>query len=238
MAQPMKLQFTQDVTETSLVKKEILGALRILADGRAFRYARAGSGGVLAGTLLMAPKSAAGFTDHAATATKTGDRVLSLTLGADVTENAFEDGYLLVCEGPGAGVQRRILANAAAPAGADVIVTLAEPLGVELSASSLITLVPSPWAGLSASGQEENVPAGVASCDAGEGRYLWVQTGGPCLCLSSDAAAVGTMMVPGATAGSLAAMNATLDVDQPVAAVALAVAGSAGRRRPFFLKID
>jgi len=241
MAQPMKLQFTQDVAEVSTVKKEILGALRILADGRKYRYARAGSGGVSAGALLMAPKAEAGFTDQAALAAlpaKTVDRVLSLTFGADAAENAFEDGYLLVTGGPGAGAARRILANAAAPAGSPVIVTLAESLGVELSAESLVTLVPSPWAGAIQSAEEENVPVGVAPCDAGEGRYLWIQTGGPGLCLSFDDAPVGAMMVPGAVAGSLGAMNAALDVDQPVTAVALAVGGAAGKRRPFFLKID
>lgn len=238
MAQPMKLSFTQDVAESSAVKKEILGALRILADGRKFRYARAGVGGVAPGLLAMAPKAKVLLTDQAASPAKIGDRILGLTVGEEVSENAFEDGYLQVSDGPGKGRQCRILANAAAQAGQTCVFTLAEPLGDDLTAASLAILVPSPWAGVAASEVEENVPAGAACCAAGEGRYVWLQTGGPCLCLSGDAAPVASMMVPGAAPGSLVAMNAALDVDQPVVALALAVAGNAGRYRPYFLKID
>lgn len=238
MAQPMKLSFTQDVMETSVLKKEILGALRILADGRKFRYARAGAGGVGVGLLAMAPKAAALLTDQAASAARIGDRALTLIVGADVAENAFEDGYLQITDAEGKGHQYRILSNAAALAGAGAALTLAEPLKAALDATSRYSLIPSPWAGVAAIGVAENVPVGVSPCAAAAGRYFWLQTGGPCVCLSADASDVGTMMVPGATAGSLAGMKATLDVNQPVIALALACAGSAGLYKPFFLKID
>lgn len=238
MAQPMKLSFTQDVMETSAVKKEILGALRILADGRKYRYAKAGTGGVGAGLLAMAPKAEALLTDQAASAARIGDRVLTLIVGADVAENVFEDGYLQISDAEGKGHQYRILSNSAALAGAGAVLTLAEPLKEALAGTSTYSLIPSPWAGAVASDVEENVPVGVSPCAAAEDRYFWLQTGGPCVCLSADASGVGTMMVPGATAGSLAAMNAALDVDQPAVAVALACAGSAGLYKPFFLKID
>ena len=51
MAQPMKLSFTQDVTETSPAKREAVGALRITADGRKFRYAKAGAAALAAGSM-------------------------------------------------------------------------------------------------------------------------------------------------------------------------------------------
>ena len=50
----MKLSFTQDVGETSPAKREAVGALRITADGRKFRYAKAGSAALPAGAMLLA----------------------------------------------------------------------------------------------------------------------------------------------------------------------------------------
>lgn len=239
MAQPMKLSFTQDVAETSPAKREAVGALRITADGRKFRYAKAGPSGLAAGTLGLAPAAVAGHQDLAATPSAVGDRVLSLVVGAAaVAENAYEDGFFQVAEAEGKGRQYRILSNTACPAGGTVILTLAEPVRAALTAASRVSLVPSPWAGVAASATEENLPAGVAPCDVPAGHYFFAQTGGVACCLAGGAAPVGAMLVPGATAGTLAAMNATLDVDQPVAGVAFGAAATAGRHQPCFLTLD
>jgi len=239
MAQPMKLSFTQDVGETSPAKREAVGALRITADGRKFRYARAGSAPMAAGTLGMAPAAVAAHGNLAATPAAVGDRVLPLAVGAAaVTENAYEDGYLQVAEADGKGRQYRILSNTACPAGGSVVLTLAEPVRAALTVDSRVSLVPSPWAGVAASATEENLPAGVAPCDVAAGHYYFAQTGGVACCLAGDAAPVGAMLVPGATAGSLAPMNAALDVDQPVAGVAFAAAAVGGRFQPCFLTLD
>lgn len=239
MAQPMKLSFTQDVTETSPAKREAVGALRITADGRKFRYAKAGPTGLTAGAMGQAPAAVANHCHLTATAAAVGDRVLSVTVGPTaVTENAYEDGYLQAAEADGAGRQYRILSNTACAASGTVILTLAEGLRAALTTSSTVSLVPSPWCGVTASATEENLPAGVTPCDVPAGHYYFAQTGGVACCLAAGTPAVGTMLVPGATAGSLAAMNATLDVDQPVAGVAFAAAGTDGRCSPCFLILD
>ena len=114
MAQPMKLSFTQDVTETSPAKREAVGALRITADGRKFRYAKAGQAALTAGTLGLAPTAVSEHQHLAANPAAVGDRVLSLTVGAEpVMENAYEDGFLQVADSDGKGRQYRILSNTA-----------------------------------------------------------------------------------------------------------------------------
>jgi len=239
MAQPMKLSFTQDVSETSPAKREAIGALRITADGRKFRYAKAGSTALASGSMGLAPAGVANHLNLTATAASVGDRVLSVTVGATaVAENAYEDGFLQVAETDGSGRQYRILSNTACAAGGTVVVTLAEALRAALTTASKVSLVPSPWCGVTTSATEENLPAGVAPCDVPAGHYYFAQTGGVSCCRAAGAPAVGSMLVPAATAGSLGAMNATLDVDQPVTGVAFAVAGTDGRCSPCFLTLD
>ena len=45
------------------------------------------------------------------------------------------------------------------------------------------------------------------------------------------------MLVPGATAGSVAAMNATLDIDQPVVGRTAGIAGVNGEYYPTYLML-
>ncbi|OLN25002.1 hypothetical protein DVDV_3720 [Desulfovibrio sp. DV] len=239
MAQPMKLSFTQDVGETSPAKREAIGALRITADGRKFRYAKAASASIDAGSLALAPVAEAQHVNRPATPASVGERVVQVTVGASpVAENAYEDGYLQVADSDGQGRQYRILSNTACPAGGTVICTLAEPVRAALTTDSRVSLIPSPWCGVAASATEENLPAGVATCDVPAGHYFFAQTGGVGCCLAAGTAAVGSMLVPGAAPGSLAAMNATLDVDQPVAGVAFAAAFADGKHQPCLLTID
>jgi len=239
MAQPMKLSFTQDVGETSPAKREAVGSLRITADGRKFRYAKAGVASLPAGSLAMAPAASAQHVSRPATPAAIGDRVVSVVVGtAAVAENAYEDGYLQVADSDGQGWQYRILSNTACPSGGTVICTLAEPVRAALTTNSRVSLIPSPWCGVAASATEENLPAGVTTCDVPAGHYFFAQTGGVGCCLAAGTAGIGSMLVPGAAPGSLAAMNATLDVDQPVAGVAFAAAFADGKHQPCLLTID
>jgi hypothetical protein len=148
MAQSMKLCFTQDVMETSPRKLEILGARRVLADGRGFRYAMAAPAGVSAGKLAMARTAVPQHVNLDGTPAAVGERVLCLTLGAaPAAENDYEDGYLQVNAQAGQGHQYRILSNSACAAGGRMVLTLAEPLRAALEAASKVTLAASPWRG-------------------------------------------------------------------------------------------
>ena len=235
----MKLSFTQDITETSPAKREAIGALRITVDGRKFRYAKAGAEALTAGSMGMAPAAIPQHQDLTATPAAMGDRVISLDVGqAAVIENSYEDGYLQVAEPDGRGRQYRILSNTACAAGGCVVLTLAEPLRAVLTTESRVSLIPSPWSGVTASAMQKNLPVGVTPCDVPPGHYFFAQTGGVSCCLAAGEAEPGAMLVPGDTAGALAAMNAALDVDKPIAGVTFAVAGADGRCSPCFLTLD
>jgi len=239
MAQPMKLCFSQDVMETSPRKLEILGARRVLADGRGFRYALAAPGGVPAGNLCMAKTAVPQHVGLDAPAAAVGERVLCLTLGAaPAAENDYEDGYLQVASAAGQGHQYRILANSACAASGRMVLTLAEPLRSALDGTTTVSLTASPWRGVAPSDQEENLPAGVAPCDVPGGHHFWSQTSGPALCLSADASGPGTMLVPAATAGALAGAGSPATQDKPVVAVAWATAGVAGQYAPCCLTLN
>ncbi len=174
-------------------------------DGRKFRYAKAGSAALASGSLGLAPAGVANHLSLTATAAAVGDRVLSVTVGATaVAENAYEDGFLQVAETDGSGRQYRILSNTACAAGGTVVVTLAEALRAALTTASKVSLVPSPWCGVTTSATEENLPAGVTPCDVPAGHYYFAQTGGVSCCRASGTPAVGSMLVPAATAGSSA----------------------------------
>ncbi len=239
MAQPMKLCFSQDVMETSPRKLEILGARRVLADGRGFRYALAAPGGVPAGKLCMAKAAVPQHLGLDAPAAAVGERVLCLTLGAaPAAENDYEDGYLQVAAAAGQGHQYRILSNSAAAASGRMVLTLAEPLRTALDSAAKVSLIASPWRGVAPSDQEENLPAGVAPCAVPGGHHFWSQTSGPALCLAADASGPGTMLVPAATAGALAGAGSPAAQDKPFVAVAWASAGVAGQYRPCCLTLD
>ena len=238
MTQPMKLSFTQDVGETSQAKREAIGALRITADGRKFRYAKAGSD-IPAGSLAMAPVAIPAHTNRPATPAAVGDRVVSLVVGdAPAFENAYEDGYLQIVASDGRGRQYRILSNTACPAGGTTILTLAEPVRAALTTDSVVSLVPSPWCGVAASATENNLPAGIATCDVPPGHYFFAQTGGVACCLAAGTAGIGSMLVPGAVAGSLAAMATGSRSGTPIAGMAFASQANPGRHQPCFMTLD
>ena len=178
MTQPMKLSFTQDVTEASPAKREIIGALRITADGRKFRYAKAG-GVLTAGSMGFIPEHIPEHKGLPCQSAALGYRVISLTVGqTECPENYYEDGFLQVSKA-GKGWEYRILSNTACPACCSVILTLASPLLTGLDASYTASLIPSPWSGVVPPGDRApTMRAGVSPCDVPSGHYYFAQTGG------------------------------------------------------------
>jgi hypothetical protein len=178
MTQPMKLSFTQDVSETSPCKREIIGAFRITADGRKFRYAKA-RGELTAGTMGFTPEHIQEHKKRPCSSANRGDRVISLAVGeVGVAENYYGDGFIQVSNN-GKGWLYRILANTDCPSCGTVILTLASALLTGLDASYTAALIPSPWAGVAPPGDRSpTMCAGVSPCDVPSGHYYFAQTGG------------------------------------------------------------
>lgn len=245
MTRPLKKAgFSQGIYAISATQKEELGTLRVLADGRMFRYAKAGASALAAGKMGIAPAIAADVTNEAcASAHAIGDYVVEETITAAVAayaENFFQGGFLQVNDATGEGHQYKIQSSTAvAISGTSIALTLEDPIRVALvAATSEFTLAQSPWQGVTESTTEESLPVGVAPVAVTAAYYYWAQTHGPALVLVAGTPAVGTMMTLSATAGALAAINATLDIDQPVCGIMHGTAGVATEYKPVFLMID
>ena len=222
MNEPMKTSFSQGIFDISATKREILGSLRSLADGRKFRYSRAGAADLHAGMMGQAAVDVDNHINVSCAAAAVGDTEVAVTVGATaVNENQYEDGFLQVNDGTGQGLQYRILGNTACAASGITYVTLNEPIKVALvaSATSEVSLIASEYSAVVESATEETMPVGIAPCVVTTLYYYWAQTGGPAIALMDSTVGVADMLVHGSVAGSLKAMPSTLDINMPVVAI-------------------
>lgn len=237
----LKSAFSQGLMSASATQMEELGTLRILRDGRKFRYVKADGTGLGAGKACVAPAAVANHINLAVPAASAiGATQLSITVGATaVTADQYAEGFLQVNDATGEGYQYKIVGNTACDASGTTVVQLEEPIRVALVAStSEVSLLANMYKAVGHTTTEENVPVGVACCAIAANYYGWVQTGGQAIALISGTPAVGSMLTLGAASGSLIAINATLDIDQPICAQMLATAGVDTEYKPVKLLID
>lgn len=238
----LKTAFSQGLYESSSTQKEVLGTLRVEADGRKFRYVKAG-GALAAGKMCICAAATANHVNLAAAAASSiGDTQLSITVGATaVTANQYEGGFLQVNDATGEGHQYKILSNSACDASGSTVVTLEDPIRVALVAStSEVSLIPNPFNGVTQSATEESLPAGVAPCVIADTYYGWAQTGGMSCCLIAGTPAVGSILTLGSTAGAVTVASTTIatTVTQPVVGTMASTVGVATEYKPVFLTID
>lgn len=247
MSKPFKRAgWAQGIFEQSATQKEELGSLRILKDGRKFRYARAGSSNLSHGKANCAAQIGATVMNEAcASAHSIGDYVFTetITAGTAFAQDYFAGGFLQINDATGEGYQYKIVSSTAvSAAGTSITLTLDEPIQVALVAStSEFTLVHSPWQSVVETTAEENVFTGVAPIDVTATYYFWDQTGGMCCCLSEATAAapVGAVMTLSATSGALQAIATPLDVDVAYqVGVAYGTAGVDTEYKPVYLTWD
>jgi len=240
MSRPFKKAgFRQGIYEISSARKDTVGTLRILADGRKFRYAKAGASALAAGKMSVAAAIDADVTNETAPAAAVGTTVLTLTVTSTTfVKNYFKGGAMHINDAAGEGHAYPISGNSACTASTSTVVTLEESIKIALTTSSEFTLVPSPWMATIESTTEESLPVGIPPVAVTAAYYYWSQTGGPAICLHDGSAAVGTMMTLDATAGAITPINTTLDIDQPIVGIHWGTAGVGGEYKPIFLKID
>lgn len=232
--------FRQGLKVVSTTQKERLGTLRILEDGRKFRYAKAG-GALVAGKATVAAAIAAAHIDATVAAVNSTNTQVTLTItaGTAIAENALAGGYLQVNDATLEGNVYRIDSNTALAAdGTAMTLSLADRMGA-YDATTQVTLVHNPWSGVTHSTTEESLFTGIpAAAAVASGSFFWAQTGGPSSALIAGTPAVGSMLTLSSTAGALAAINATLDIDQPIIGVMWGTAGVATEYKPVMLQAD
>jgi hypothetical protein len=238
---PMKRAgFNQGVFAQSATQKEEVGSLRILRDGRKFRYAKAGASALAAGKLAVAAAVGADVMNEACTAIHSiGDVIFSETItSATYVENYFAGGYLQINDGTGEGHQYKITSSTAVTAGTSIILTLDEPIRVATAGTSAseFSIVHSPWRATVES-TTLGLPIGVTPIVVTAAYYYWAQTGGPALALSGNSDAVGKPLYQSTTtAGALSGADSASYY--PQVAIAMGTVGVATEYKPVMLTLD
>jgi hypothetical protein len=245
MAKPLKRSgWNQGIHAISATAKETVGALRILDDGRKFRYAKAGASALSAGKANAAAAVAAGVMNEAcASAHAIGEYVITETITAGVayTQDHFAGGFLQVNDATGEGHQYKITSSSAVTAaGTSITIVLEDPIRVALvAATSEFTLTPSPQQMVVETTTEENLPTGVAPVAVTAAYYFWNQTGGHALALIAGTPAVGEVLTLSGTSGALTGITTPLDVDIAYqAGILWGTAGVATEYKPVWLTLD
>jgi len=237
--EPMKVTFSQGIHEQSATQKETLGALRVLQDGRKFRYCKNGAAALVAGTPIIGTDCVANHQQCAVAAGgAAGSMTVTVTLGATLaTVNQYKDGYLQVCDGGaayGEGTQYLIDGHPAAALSTACMIQLREPVCVALLVgTSIVSLVPNPFASVVVAAAGQDMPAGVPQIAVTAEYYFWSQTGGIATALCTNTLGEGIAITTGA------ALFATVSGSyEPVIGWSYGTDGAAGVTTPVFLTID
>ena len=217
--------FRQHVYVQSRTKKEMVGTVRNDGWGRQWIYCKNASTPLVPGNLVMQPDV---DPQHAAETlgkiVAKGEQqiILDVTAGVALEADQLIGGMFATNYQTGKGYTYPIVGNTALLAGnTEVTITLADPLREALGALTLFSLYQPRGQGVLISADEENSPVGVTPINVSADWYFWAQKKGPALCLINGAVGAYSYVVPGAIAGSVKAMPATLDVDMPIVGQAL-----------------
>lgn len=184
-----------DLSATSATQLTQLGAQGVTADGRQFRYTKAGAA-LASGKLAVAPAVTANSTalvipTQAATNLTAGSTQLIVTNGATaVTQDQFAEGFVEVL-GTAGGYTVRIRGNTADAGSGAITLLLADALPVAVVAgTNTVNLTVSPYAGAIVS-TTVSLPVGIVRTPIASGSFGWVQTFGHALIAATGAIAKG-----------------------------------------------
>jgi hypothetical protein len=212
----------QDARKVSSTQLHTLGSIAETADGRVFRYSKAGAANLVAGNLQVNADLDSNVVNKAVTAASAiGSFSVSFTAGASQTLDAYKDGLLVVNDATGEGIAYAVNGNTA---GTAVTVSLKSPIVVALvSSTSEVTLKKNTWDStvLSATDQADQA-VGVPNTAVTAAYYYWAQTRGEAAVLADEAVNRGLALTIGTgTAGAVEALDAAGEPQIGVASEAL-----------------
>jgi hypothetical protein len=240
MAYPIKkTSWAQGIYDVSVVQLEQLGNLRILDDGRKFRYAKA-AGTVGNGKALEATYDAdANMVAQAPPTIAIGAVAFTFVPGGNVTylENELAGGFVITTEATGLGQTYKIAGNTAEIAGTSLPITLEDPFVTATdTANTKMSVYPSVYSAAIIAATITNPILGIATQPLAAGDFAWIQTSGPCACLIAGTPAIGSYVIANATDGSLGI--GAMAVSSPLVGVVINTAGATGKYYMVDLKID
>ena len=237
----------QTIYQTSATQNYPIGTIRQLADGRKFRYAKAGASPITRGLMQQSGVADTKFLDitqtgHAQIAGATAITVLCTT-GSGAAVNAFAGGRLLVTTGTNLGDIYQISSSALQATDTLLDLVLAEPLRNAIAATDKIAVMPSRWMGtvVVPTTTATAAAAGVPLVDVAANNYYWAQTFGPAPLIvdTGDTIVVGAKVgIPGtnAVAGAGGVATAT-GFAYPIYGTVLWIA-TAGEPALVFLELE
>lgn len=194
----------QDIFTESSISQTSLGALAVTADGRRFRYVKAGGTALVVGKLQQCSAETTAWENLTAVAAAVGDTSIAASTTVTLTANQLAGGYAIITVTPGVGYTYGIGGHAAFTAAAPTI-QLTDPVQVALTTTSRIDLVPSPYSAIIVNpATATGIPVGVAVKAITAAYFGWVQTGGVGAVLADGAITVGTNVIASnAVAGAI-----------------------------------
>jgi hypothetical protein len=231
--------FSQSIYAASAVRKEQIAALRILADGRKFRYCYNGAVALITGVPIASPDVVANHIGLAVVAnTAVGSVTLNVTVGATaVTANQYAGGFVQINAGAGIGQQMKIDSHPANAGSLAMLLQLAEPVRVALtSAASKASLITPDGNLVVVSATSAETPSGVTVCAVPINYYFWSQTGGDGCCAITGTPAVSSLLSNGAA--ELAILGTDTAHSQPIVAQNTRTVGVDAEAGPIRLLLD
>jgi len=215
----------QDIFSYTSTQQTDLGTFAQTADGRRYRYVKAGGTALVVGKLQQNAAETTAWENLTAVAASVGDMSIASSSTVTLTANQLAGGFALITVTPGVGYIYQISGHAAFSAAAPTI-ALTDPIQVALTTSSRIDLVPSPYANVVVNPTTATgAPVGVAVSPITASYFGWVQVGGIANVLADGAVTVGTNVIASnAVAGAVEPGADTADLQ---ALVGVAMTGIA-----------
>lgn len=186
----------QQLHTSSTVQQHVLGQMAWTADGRGFRYCKAGEA-LLTGRMNQASaEDTTNLQNLVAATSVAGATTITTTSTVTLTANQVAGGLLLIESATlGTGQTFRIKSHPAATA-AVITFTLEDPVITATTGTVNIDIIPNPYANviISPITAKTSSDVGVSVYPIASGEYGWLQTHGPCSVLGQGTITVGTQL--------------------------------------------
>lgn len=205
-------QFATGGSNTGSQRSHPLGSAMMFADGRRFRYGRAGGSALATGVLCQQTLNNANWDELVVPAIEAiGEKVVVLTNGSvAITADYFADGFLNPEDDAGKGYLYTIRSNAAAAATGAISLTLYETLQVAWSTSTTVGIFANPYSViLIHPAPATAMIVGVTQSIIGITNYGWLQTWGPTSVLVEGTHIMNEKVIDSASANGAAAPTAS-----------------------------
>lgn len=227
-----------DLRVTTTTKTETLGAVGATADGRVYRYAKAGASALDPGKLTVNADLDTNVVNKTVARTyAAGVTSIIVDAAGTVVADAYADGYLTISDATGEGITYRVNGNTGVTGAGEITVSLASPTQTALTIDvSEYTLTKNLWDSVVISATDQaDMATGIPNVSVAAGSYFWCQTRGACAAWADEAVTRGLALTIGTgTAGAVEALDAAGEAQIGVASEALVDT----EYRQVFLQID